>query len=70
MRQPFLAVETLSFKTPITKHLSDLSVFLPIFTEDKFSLVVIVLILSTSPILSSLFDGTTLSFNDARSFLE
>lgn len=54
MRQSLFTVETLGLKPPITKHLGDLGVFLSVFTEDKFSLVVVVFILSTSPILSTL----------------
>ncbi len=61
MRQPLLSIEALRLKPPITKHFRDLGVFLTALTEDKFSLVVIVLVLSTSPILSSLYCEVMLS---------
>ena len=54
MREPLFAIEALSLETAITKHFGNLGVDLTIITEDKFSLVVLVFVLSTSAILSAL----------------
>lgn len=40
--------------TNVPEHLHDLSVLLAILLEGEFSLLVVVLVLSTSPVLSSL----------------
>ena len=55
MRQTLLAVEALSFKTAVSQHLDDLGVLLSVLTENELALVVIVLVLSTSPVLTTLF---------------
>ena len=54
MRQTLLTVEALSFKTAVSQHLDDLSVLLSVLTENQFALVVVVLILSTPPVLATL----------------
>ena len=55
MGQPLLSVEAHGLETAVTQHLCYLRILLAIFTEDKLTLVVVVLVLSTSPILSSLY---------------
>lgn len=54
MRQTLLTVEAHSLQTAVAQHLDDLGVLLPILTEDQFALVVVVLVLSTSPVLTTL----------------
>ena len=54
MRQPLLAVEAHGLSTAVSEHLRDLSVLLPVLTENELALVVIVLVLSTSPVLTTL----------------
>jgi hypothetical protein len=54
MRQPFLTIETLCFEAPIPEHLRHLSVFLSILFEHQLALIIVVLVLSPSPIFSSL----------------
>ena len=54
MCQSLLAVEALSLKTAIAQHLRHLRILLPVLTEDQFALVIVVLVLSTSPVLSTL----------------
>jgi len=55
--QPLLSIEALGFKTTISEHFYDLGIFLTVFSEDKLSLIVIVLVFPTSPIFSSLFEA-------------
>jgi len=55
--QPLFSIEALGFKTTISKHFYDLGIFLTVFSENKLSLVVIVLVFSTSPVFSALFEG-------------
>lgn len=57
MRQPLLTVEAHCLETTVSQHLRHLRVFLTVFTENQFALVVIVLVLSTSPVLASLKIG-------------
>jgi hypothetical protein len=54
MSQPFLSVEALSFKSSISKHLYNLRILLSVFAEHKLTLVIVVLILSASPVLATL----------------
>ena len=54
MRQPLLAVEAHRLEAAISKHLRHLSVLLSVLTENELALVVIVLVLSTSPIFTTL----------------
>jgi hypothetical protein len=54
MRQPFLTIETLCLEAPIPKHLGHLSVLLSILFEHQLALIIIVFVLSPSPIFSSL----------------
>ena len=49
-----LAIEALRLETAVTKHLDDLGILLAVFTEDELALVIVVLVLSTSPVLSTL----------------
>jgi len=56
MSQSFLAIEAKGFKATIAEHLEDLCVFLTFFFEGEFTLLVIVLVLSTTPVLSSLYN--------------
>ena len=55
MRQPLLAVKAHGLQTAVSKHLRDLSVLLSVLAENELALVVIVLVLSTSPVLTTLF---------------
>lgn len=54
VRQPLFAIEALGFEATVSEHLGDLGVFLSVLSEYEFTLVVVVLVLSTPPILSSL----------------
>ena len=54
MGETLLAVEAHGLQTAIAQHLGDLRVLLTIFTENKLALVVVVLVLSTSPVLTTL----------------
>lgn len=54
MGQSLFTVEALRLKPSITKHLRYLCVFLPVFPEDQLTLVIVVLVLSTSPVFASL----------------
>lgn len=54
MRETLLAVEALSLETTVSEHFGDLSVLLAVFTEDELALVVVILVLSTSPIFTTL----------------
>ena len=55
MRKTLLAIEALRLKTTVTQHLDHLGVLLPILAEDQFALVIVVLVLSTTTILTTLF---------------
>ena len=55
MRQPLLAVEAHRFKTAISKHLGHLSVLLSVLAENQLALVVVVLVLSSSPVFTTLW---------------
>ena len=54
MCQPLLTVEAHCLETAVSQHLRHLGIFLTIFAEDELALVVVVLVLSTSPVLSTL----------------
>jgi hypothetical protein len=54
MRYPLLAVETLSFQPAIAKHLGYLRILLSVLSEYQFSLIVVVLVLSSSAVFPSL----------------
>jgi len=55
MGQSFFSIEALGFQSAVSQHLCHLRILLSILSEDEFSLVIVVLVLSTSPILSSLY---------------
>jgi hypothetical protein len=48
------AVEALGFKTSVSEHLDDLSVFLALLLEDELALLVVVLVLTPTPVLTTL----------------
>jgi hypothetical protein len=48
------AVETLGFETTVSEHLDDLGVFLALLLEDKLALLVVVLVLTPTPVLTTL----------------
>jgi hypothetical protein len=54
MREATCAVEALCLETPVAEHLDDLGVLLALLLEDKLALLVVVLVLSTSPVLTTL----------------
>ena len=54
MCQPLLTVEAHCLETAVSQHLGNLRILLAVFTEDQLALVVVVLVLSTSPVLSTL----------------
>ena len=54
VRQSLLAVEAQSLQASISQHLRYLRVLLPILTEHQLALVVVVFVLSTSPVLAAL----------------
>jgi len=54
MREPLLAIKAQCLEPPVTEHLHHLGILLAVFLEDQLSLVVVVFILSTSPILATL----------------
>lgn len=54
MCEPLLAVEALCLQPPVAQHLRHLRVLLPVLAEDQLALVIVVLVLSTSPILATL----------------
>ena len=58
MRQPLLAIEALRLYSAVTEHFGNLCVLLAVLAEDEFALVVVVLVLSTSPVLASLESRT------------
>lgn len=55
VRKTLFAIETESLEASVTQHLGDLSILLTIFLEDEFTLVIIVLVLSTPAILTTLY---------------
>jgi hypothetical protein len=48
------AVEALRFQAAVAQHLDDLGVLLAFFLEDELALFVVVLVLSTAPVLTTL----------------
>jgi siroheme synthase (precorrin-2 oxidase/ferrochelatase) len=54
MRQSLLAIEAHRLNASVSEHLDDLRIFLAVFTKDELTLVVLVLVLSSSPVLSTL----------------
>ena len=54
MCQPLLTAEAHCLETAVSQHLGNLRILLAVFTEDQLTLVVVVLVLSTSPVLSTL----------------
>src|SRR5690349_13669086 len=48
------AVEALRLQAPVAKHLDHLRVLLALLLEDQLALLVVVLVLSTSPVLTTL----------------
>lgn len=55
--QSLLSIEALSLQPAVAQHLDDLRVFLSVLTEHQLTLVVLVLVLPSSAIFSSLWDG-------------
>ncbi len=55
MCQSLLAIEALSFKTTVTQHFNHLGILLSVLAEHKFTFVVVVFILSTSPVFATLY---------------
>lgn len=55
MCQPLLAIEALCLKATVPQHFYYLGVFLSVLAEHKLALVVVVFILSTSPVLATLY---------------
>jgi hypothetical protein len=55
MCQSLLAIKALGFQPTIAQHLRHLGIFLSIFAENKFPLVVVIFVLSTSPIFATLY---------------
>ena len=47
-------VEAHGLEAAVAEHLGDLGVLLPVLLEDQFSLLSLILILSPSPVLTSL----------------
>lgn len=56
MRQTTCAVEALSLQTSVSEHLDDLGVFLALLLEDEFALLVVVLVLTPTPVLTTLLN--------------
>jgi hypothetical protein len=54
MRQSLLTVEAQSLQAPVSQHLDHLRILLAILTEYQLTFVVIILVLSTSPVLTAL----------------
>jgi hypothetical protein len=52
--QSLLSIKALGLQASVSQHLCHLCILLSVFSKHQLSLVVIVLVLSTSPILSSL----------------
>ena len=55
MRETTSAVETLGFQTSVSEHLNDLGVFLAFLFEDEFALFIVVLVLTPTSVLASLY---------------
>lgn len=55
--QTLLTVEAESLQTAVTQHPDDLRIFLAFLLEDKLALFVVVLVLTTSAVLTALFDS-------------
>jgi hypothetical protein len=55
VRQALLAIKTLSLEASVAQHFHDLGVFLAILLEYEFALLVVVFVLSTTPVLTTLF---------------
>lgn len=53
--QPLLPIEAHGLNTPVSQHFDDLGIFLTVFTEHEFALVVFVLVFSPPSVLSTLF---------------
>ena len=54
MGEPLLTIEAQSFQSAISKHFGDLSVLLSVFSEDEFTLVILVFVLASSPVFTAL----------------
>lgn len=54
MRQSLLTIEAECLKPTVSKHFGYLGIFLTVFLEYEFALIVVVLVLSTSPVFTSL----------------
>lgn len=61
VRQSLLAVEAECLQAAVAQHLQHLGVLLPFFLEGQLALLVVVLVLSSSPILASLLVATCVS---------
>ena len=53
--ETLLAIEAESLETTVAQHLHDLCVLLAFFLEDKLTLLVVVLVLSTAAVLTALY---------------
>ena len=51
-----LTIEAHRFQSAVSKHLGNLSVLLSVFPENKFALVILVLVLSSSAIFTTLIN--------------
>ena len=56
MGQSLLTIEAQCFQSAVPKHLGDLSVLLSVFSEDQFTFVILVLVLSSSAIFTTLIN--------------
>ena len=56
MGQSLLTIEAQCFQSAVPKHLCDLSVLLSVFSEDEFTFVILVLVLSSSAIFTTLIN--------------
>lgn len=54
--QTLLTVEAKSLQTAVTQHLHDLRILLAFLLEDEFALLVVVLVLTTSAVLTALYE--------------
>jgi hypothetical protein len=52
--QSLLAIEAKGFESTVTQHLENLGVFLTFFLEGEFTLLIVVFVLSSTPIFTTL----------------
>lgn len=58
MTQSCCPIKTVCFQTPIPQHLHHLGILLAVLFEHKLSLVILILVLTPAPILTSLSYST------------